>query len=685
MAESKAVELTAADQERQELITRNLQEVLGGDKLKEQLAKGKNIHVYWGTATTGKPHVGYLVPMRKIADFLQADIRVTILFADLHAFLDNMKSTWELLENRVIYYQHVIKALLQSLGVPIEKLHFVRGTEYQLSKEYTFDILRLCGQVTQRYALKAGAEVVKQVDSPLLSGLLYPLLQALDEQYLKVDGQFGGVDQRKIFILAEEQLPKLKLGKRWHLMNPMVPGLTGSKMSSSEENSKIDLLDAESIVRKKISGAACELGADDNGVLSFYQHVLLPIKLPAPVSLAGKEYHSFAEIKAAFEAQEVSADALKDYLSTFLSDLLTEVAEVDNTDVKLSDQGEAAYSKVVSNFKLSGSTTGLRKRLAGGEPIKLVVPVFCKGRFHLGYLAPLLHIKKLLSSGLNLESTLLLVDLIAFLDSEKVSWAARDGRAAYFKSTLQKVLEILGLEGKVKIERSAEDANNFSKEYVLEMYKMASVVTRDETDITEDTLLAGNLIPLIYALDVYYSGADAVLIGEDEEKLAHLAEKLWSNALGVAGPSQLLHQCVIGMDESKMSAKTPEGHIDPSDTAKQIKTKIARSFCEPQNVSRNVALELSRQLVFPLLDGQALEITRTPENGGSVSIENYEGLVKEFEVGSNPQFPLHPADLKSAVSGVVNKFCDELRPVITPAILAAAFPVNKGGKGGKKK
>ena len=79
--------------------------------------------------------------------------------------------------------------------------------------------------------MRAGAEVVKQMEDPLLSGILYPLLQALDEQYLKVDGQFGGVDQRKIFILAEEQLPKLKFGKRFHLMNPMVPGLTGVKMS----------------------------------------------------------------------------------------------------------------------------------------------------------------------------------------------------------------------------------------------------------------------------------------------------------------------------------------------------------------------------------------------------------------------------------------------------------------------
>lgn len=31
--------------------------------------------------------------------------------------------------------------------------------------------------------------------------------QALDEEYLKVDAQFGGVDQRKIFTLAEKVTP----------------------------------------------------------------------------------------------------------------------------------------------------------------------------------------------------------------------------------------------------------------------------------------------------------------------------------------------------------------------------------------------------------------------------------------------------------------------------------------------
>ena len=61
-------------------------------------------------------------------------LQVTILFADLHAYLDNMKAPWELLQQRVAYYEAVIKAMLRSIGVPLAKLKFVKGTDYQLSK-----------------------------------------------------------------------------------------------------------------------------------------------------------------------------------------------------------------------------------------------------------------------------------------------------------------------------------------------------------------------------------------------------------------------------------------------------------------------------------------------------------------------------------------------------------------------
>ncbi|PNF37473.1 Tyrosine--tRNA ligase, cytoplasmic, partial [Cryptotermes secundus] len=208
------------------LISRNLQEVLGEDKM-IALLKERDLKIYWGTATTGKPHVAYFVPMAKIADFLRAKCEVTVLFADLHAYLDNMKAPWELLALRSEYYEQVIKAMLHSIGVPLEKLKFVKGTDYELSREYTLDVYRLSSIVTEHDAKKAGAEVVKQVEHPILSGLLYPGLQALDEEYLHVDAQFGGVDQRKIFTFAEKYLPQLGYAKRIHLMNPM--GFTVSR------------------------------------------------------------------------------------------------------------------------------------------------------------------------------------------------------------------------------------------------------------------------------------------------------------------------------------------------------------------------------------------------------------------------------------------------------------------------
>lgn len=60
--------------------------------------------------------------------------QVTILFADLHAYLDNMKAPWELLALRTKYYEQAIKAMLTALDVPLEKLTFVKGSDYQLSR-----------------------------------------------------------------------------------------------------------------------------------------------------------------------------------------------------------------------------------------------------------------------------------------------------------------------------------------------------------------------------------------------------------------------------------------------------------------------------------------------------------------------------------------------------------------------
>ncbi|KAF9004663.1 tRNA synthetases class I-domain-containing protein [Cyathus striatus] len=355
----------ATADEKYELITRRLQEVLGADTIKAILAEGRHPKAYWGTAPTGRPHLGYFVPLTKIVDFLRAGVEVKILFADVHAFLDNLKAPLELVEHRTKYYQHVLMAVFKSLGIPTSKLIFVQGSAYQLSKEYNLDHYKLCVTVTEHDAKKAGAEVVKQVENPLLSGLLYPGLQALDEQYLDIDFQFGGIDQRKIFTFAELYLPKLGYKKRAHLMNAMVPGLAGGKMSSSDPNSKIDFLDGPDVVRKKIKAAFCEEGnVTENGVLSFVEAVLIPISELRLDRLKGDEilepglgdqtpfvtedapggsvftverddkfggnthYSSFADLKKDFEEKELHPGDLKKAVINAINKLLAPIQQI---------------------------------------------------------------------------------------------------------------------------------------------------------------------------------------------------------------------------------------------------------------------------------------------------------------------------------------------------------------------
>lgn len=137
-----------------------------------------------------------------------------------------MKAPLELVENRVEYYKKIITAILEAVGVSTEKLEFVLGSSYQRSSEYVMDVYRLAAMTSEHDCRKAGAEIVKQSTNAPMSGLLYPILQVLDEEYLKVDAELGGksksiytsvpfltkeigLDQRKLFTAATEWLPKL--------------------------------------------------------------------------------------------------------------------------------------------------------------------------------------------------------------------------------------------------------------------------------------------------------------------------------------------------------------------------------------------------------------------------------------------------------------------------------------------
>ena len=306
--------------ERFELIKRHTHEILKEDQLKTLLNEKDEPIVYLGVSITGRPHVGYYLWVLKMSDFIKAGFKVKILLADLHGALDN--TPWDLLAKRYDYYSEIITGMFESVNADINKIEFVKGSSFQLSEAYIMDLFKLSSIVSVHDSNKAASDVVKMGDNPKLSGLIYPLMQALDEVHLEADVQYGGKDQRKIMVLARENLTKLGYKPRVEVMTPLIPGLTASgKMSSSDPNSKIDLLDNKKAITKKMNKAFCpEKQVEDNGVLAFTKYVAFvnlenkgeSFVIDRPEKFGGKlEFNSYDELEEAYAKGELHPMDLK--------------------------------------------------------------------------------------------------------------------------------------------------------------------------------------------------------------------------------------------------------------------------------------------------------------------------------------------------------------------------------------
>jgi tyrosyl-tRNA synthetase len=327
--------MTLTTEERLKLIKRNTSEILTEEELINILNTKKEPSIYLGTATTGRPHIGYFLWAQKLADFSRAGFKVKVLIADIHGALDN--TPWELLNKRYEYYNIVIPAMIESLGGIKENIDIIKGSSYQLSKEYVMDLYQMSSYVSVRNSTKAASDVVKMGDNPMLSGLLYPLLQALDEQYLGVDIQLGGVDQRKIMVLAREFLPKLGYCPRVEVMFPLMRGLTqDGKMSSSIQHSKIDLLDDLKTIQDKLKSAYCPEGDPENGILDFAKIIIMTQKqdnneefiIDRPEKWGGPlRFKTTEELENAFISKQLHPMDLKTGVAIEIDKLLTPIRE----------------------------------------------------------------------------------------------------------------------------------------------------------------------------------------------------------------------------------------------------------------------------------------------------------------------------------------------------------------------
>ncbi len=308
-------------EEKMNVVVKNTKEVLTPEELKRLLEEKQNPKAYFGTAPTGPFHIGYLIPMSKIFDFERVGISTIILLADIHAALDDLKTKWEEMDKKAEYYQLCIEHAFPWKTKPV----FVRGSSFQLERDYMHDMLKLATMTTVKRAMRAASEVTR-MKNPKVSELIYPIMQALDEQYLGVDIQLGGIDQRHILAYAREALPLLGYKKRVEITVPLIASIKGpgTKMSASLPETCIKIYDSEEGIRKKIMKAYCPIGVvEDNPILQLYRYLVFPIYgevvIERPSKYGGDiAFSNYQELEKAFISQQIHPLDLKQTLSEYI-------------------------------------------------------------------------------------------------------------------------------------------------------------------------------------------------------------------------------------------------------------------------------------------------------------------------------------------------------------------------------
>ncbi|MFB6132856.1 MAG: tyrosine--tRNA ligase [Halanaeroarchaeum sp.] len=259
-----------------ELVLRNTEEVVTESEVASLLDDPGGKRAYVGYEPSGVLHLGHLLTANKLIDLQDAGFEVVVLLADVHAYL-NGKGTFE--EIRETAEQ--MRAQFLAYGLDEDRTEFVYGSSYQLDEEYVLDLHSLAVETTLNRAQRAMAEI-QSGETATVSHVVYPLMQALDVEYLDLDLAVGGLDQRKVHMLARDELPGLGYEARPAIHTPILGDLsTGEGKMSSSEGVTISMEDDREAIAEKVNDAYCPPERDPEGdrvnpVLELFQYHVFP-------------------------------------------------------------------------------------------------------------------------------------------------------------------------------------------------------------------------------------------------------------------------------------------------------------------------------------------------------------------------------------------------------------------------
>ncbi len=314
-------------QKKYELVTRGTIEVVTETELRKVLTARRPV-VYCGYEPSGKIHYGHVITLWKLLDFQEVGAHTILLLADLHAYL-NDKGSREEIEQMVEYN----KQCFIGMGADPERIEFKVGSEFQLESKYTMDVLRMATETTLLRARRSMAEIARHLKNPDVAQVIYPLMQAVDMSYLGVDVAIGGIDQRKVHMIAREKLEKLGYKKPVCVHMPLLHGLDGDAKMSSSKGNFIAVDEDPDEVRRKVKKAFCPMRVvEGNPIIEYAEHVVLPrlgeLEIRRPEKYGGTlNVRESDELKKLYVAGELHPADLKSAVAEALIEIFTPVRE----------------------------------------------------------------------------------------------------------------------------------------------------------------------------------------------------------------------------------------------------------------------------------------------------------------------------------------------------------------------
>ncbi len=224
-----------------EVLSRGVDEVIVKKELRDRMLSGEVLRVKLGIdPTSPNLHLGRSVPLLKLRDFQNLGHKVVFIVGD---FTGVIGDTSDKDSERPMLEQKTVKENLKKYVEQAAKILDIKKAEIHFNSEWLkklnyvdvaeqaniFSLAEFIARDNIRRRLDAGTRVS-------LREVLYPLMQGYDSVAIKADVELGGTDQRFNLLAGREMQPHFKQKPQNIIMNPLVEGTDGRKMSSSWGN-----------------------------------------------------------------------------------------------------------------------------------------------------------------------------------------------------------------------------------------------------------------------------------------------------------------------------------------------------------------------------------------------------------------------------------------------------------------